>query len=110
MTDDPRPRVLPPLGPPYVTAPGRPPPPQYPPSPPDRWPVTPPLLPSPAAAPALGPRWIDRLKRPAVVWATTAVVMAVIVGALIGWSTNDDLTRATQTPTTVTAPRSVAPP
>ena len=112
MTDDPRlpasapPPAMPPLGPPYVTPPGRPPAPQYPPVPPTQWPAPPPLLPAPVTPPPAGARWTDRLKRPAVIWGAVAVVMAVLLGALVGRAANDDVSSSARPPTTVTAPRS----
>ena len=100
---------MPPLGPPYLTPPGRPPSPQYPPTPPEQWPATPPLLPTPVPAPPPSPRWTDNLKRPAVLWAASAVVVALVVGALVARSTGDGLRPTAQTPTTVTSPRRLLP-
>ena len=100
------PPAMPPLGPPYVAPPGRPPPPQFPPAPPTSWPAPPPLLPAPVPPPPSGPRWADRLKRPVVIWGAVAIVMAIILGALVGRSTNDDLSPTASGPTTTTRPRS----
>ena len=113
MTDDPRPApppAMPPLGPPYVTPPGRPPAPQYPPAPPDRWPTPPPLLPPPIPPTPSGPRWTDTIKRRAVVWGAVAVVLAILIGILVGRSVDHDLSRAANPPTTVTTPRRVPSP
>lgn len=108
-TPGPPPLAMPPLGPPYVTTPGGPPPPQYPLAPPNEWPAAPPRLPVPVPAPPVGPRWSDRFKRPAVVWGAVAIVMAVLLGALVGRSTNDELAGSAVAPTTSTAPRRTAP-
>ena len=99
---------MPPLGPPSVTPSDRPPSPHYPPRPPDQWPTPPPLLPSPAPAPPRGPRWSDRVRRPAFAWGAIAVVAAILAGALVGWSTNSDRASTAVAPTT-TQPRRLPP-
>jgi hypothetical protein len=64
-------------------------------------------LPTPVPAPPPGPRWTDNLKRPAVVWGAVIVVFATLVGALVGWSMNDnDTLSRSASPPVLTVPRS----
>lgn len=95
---------MPPLGPPYAEQVEHPPSPRYPAEPPQQWPVTP-LLPVSVAAPLPPhrPGWADDPRRRAMVWGGVAIVLAVIVGVLVGRSTNDS-------PLTVSAPVTVPEP
>jgi hypothetical protein len=49
------------------------------------------------------------LQRLGLLWVAGAVVVALVAGALVARSTNRDLPRAVQTPTTVTSPRRLPP-
>ena len=84
------PPAMPPLGPPYAGPVERPPTPRYPAGPPEQWPVTPVIAPplTPAPLPP-GPGWFDDQRHRVMVWGGVAVVIAVIVGVLVGRSSDD---------------------
>src|SRR5436190_13000215 len=99
----PPPPGMPPLGPPYAAAGDTPPPPHYPQRPPEQWPATPALLGGGGPYGPMPPIRTGPDRSRVLIVGAIAVVLAVIVGVLVGESTSND-----GTDTAAVFPRSTA--